>query len=231
MRNPILIAIGVAILCISCTSCHQGDERRNPLTGQPGSRGPGEIDPHVDYTQVGSCYGSPTNWVKETNPSTQETGRVCSVEVESLAEYVKGNYGKCDYTDHYATEPTAGQIGYHDAIQLNIPTGDHVYFWSKQTLANGFRVRRLLRTTEDQGKNCKWPDPFKHAFQKNAPFWPNDNSLMPNPEPVDGCEYKLEVQIETQALGNPSDPDNGGKRYLCYDPHIKLNSGGPAPIQ
>jgi hypothetical protein len=214
MRNPILIATGVAILCISCTSCHRAGETKNPLTGQPGSRGPGEIDPNVDYSSVGPCDGPPNNWVKEVNPANNDTGRVCSIEVESLGKY--GDEYKCDYSAQDVPEPTD-----HDPVVLTIATGDHVYFWSKQTLANGFRVRRLLPIKENSNK-CE-QKPFKHEFQKNGPFVPNDNSLVPKPEPVDHCDYKLEVQIETQGQGNPADPDNGGKHYLCFDPHIRLN--------
>src|SRR5258707_632348 len=81
------------------------------------SRGPGEIDPKVDYTKVGSCYANPISWTAEFDPNTGDHGRVCSIEVESLGEYVKDVYGKCDYSDHYAPEPTVGQPGYHDAIQ------------------------------------------------------------------------------------------------------------------
>jgi len=216
MRNLVLIATGLAILCISFTSCHNASESRNPLTGQPGSKGPGEIDPNVDYAHVGSCDGPPNNWVKEVNPANNDTGRACSIEVESLGKYGDGEY-KCDYSAQDVPEPKD-----HAPIVLHIATGDHVYFWSKQTLANGFRVRRLLRTKEDSN-NCE-QKPFKHEFQKNGLFVPNDNSLVPKPELSDGCEYKLEVQIETQAIGNQPDPDDGGKHYLCYDPHIRLRN-------
>ena len=57
-----------------------------------------------------------------------------------------------------------------------------------------------------------------NGFGENLTGSPNSS------KGIIGCVYKMTVQ--TEELGNdshhPSDPKDGGKTYLCVDPHFEM---------
>jgi hypothetical protein len=223
MRRGIVFASWLAIVCVSCVGCRS----RNSASNEKLSELSGHQSEPIQLDVIGDCYANPIIWGSDPNAPGKPA---CKIQVESLK---KG--GWCDYDsdpddDHPAHEPSAPED--KDPVVFSVFKGEHIVFWSNHHEGLKFRVRRFVRLGKSSGRLACSKYPFRHRFEEEANFDAGPVStqeplqLGHDSKPTDGCDYKLEVQIEDASGVNdkyhPPDP-HSGKRHLCYDPHIRLS--------
>ncbi len=161
---------------------------------------------------VSACAQStdPENLCNWDSPAGTH-GRKCNLDVENIPRT------PCTYG-----QSSIPAITDHKPMCFSVQNAEHIAFMSGQ--GRSFRVRRLVPITHKNASGLNCPrDPFATAFDpSHMAFGNGADSHGPQSSAI-GCQYKLEVQFQTEDPNAPADPDDPSHRhYECRDPHLKI---------